>query len=237
MMFVWKSYEAKSKFLFLRHKNCLWKLKVVKANCICFIYTPSRKYLTCEEGILDKAICWPDYRLSINCLLGEMKSSKKVPLEPYKFIMNSTESYLHELNVYLNMCDSSTGASLLHYTAGKDDPQYLQCVVNKFDKKDLMDKEGFTPLHYACRMGFLEQARILLESGADSNIASNDGSTCLMLLAKRKKHDTRLVKLLLKYNASCEAENNESMRAIDIARNGNKNSPMIKLIHPMLNQI
>ena len=110
-MFVWKSYEAKSKFLFLRHKNFLWKLKVVKASCISFIYTPSKKSLTCEDGFLDKAICWPDYRLSFNSLLGEMKSSKKVPLEPYKFIMNSTDSYLHELGVDLNLCDSSTGAS------------------------------------------------------------------------------------------------------------------------------
>ena len=236
-MFVWKLYEAKSKFLFLRHKNFLWKLKVVKANCISFIYTPSKKSLTCEDGFLDKAICWPDYRLSFNSLLGEMKSSKKVPLEPYKFIMNSTDSYLHELGVDLNLCDSSTGASLLHYAAGKDDPHYIQCVVNKFEKKDLLDKQGLTPLHYACKRGLFEQARILLESGADANIAAKDGSTCLMLIAKRKKHDTRLVKLLLKHNASCEAENKENMRALDIARNMNKNSPIIKLIHPMLNQI
>ena len=151
--------------------------------------------------------------------------------------MNSTESYLHELGVDLNRCDSSTGATLLHYAAEKDDPQFLQCVVNKFEKKDLFDRENFTPLHYACRRGLFEQARILLESGADANIASNDGSTPLMLIAKRKKHDTRLVKLLLKHNASCAAENNESMRALDIARNVNKNSPIIKLIHPMLNQI
>ena len=236
-MFVWKSYEAKGKFLFLRHKNCLWKLKVGKGSCIGFVYTPSKKDLTCQEGILDKAICWPDHRLSFNSLLKEIKSSKKVHLEPFKFIMNSTESYLHELGVDLNRCDSSTGATLLHYAAEKDDPQFLQCVVNKFEKKDLFDRENFTPLHYACRRGLFEQARILLESGADANIASNDGSTPLMLIAKRKKHDTRLVKLLLKHNASCAAENNESMRALDIARNVNKNSPIIKLIHPMLNQI
>ena len=58
-----------------------------------------------------------------------------------------------------------------------------------------------------------------------------------MLLARRKKHDTKLVKLLLKYNASCEATNKEGLRAIDIARNLNKNSPIIKLIHPMFSQM
>ena len=86
-------------------------------------------------------------------------------------------------------------------------------------------------------MGLYENAKMLLESGADPNISSNNGTTCLMLLAKSKKHDTKLVKLLLKYNASCEAENNDSMRALDIARNVHKNSPIIKLIHPMFSQI
>ena len=190
-----------------------------------------------KEGIPDKAICWPEYRLGIEDLLKELKSNRKLPLEPFKFIRNSTESYLDEIEVNLTKCDFPTGASLLHFAAGRDCSQYLQCIVHKFENKNLIDREGFTPLHYSCKMGLWENARILLESGADANISANDGTTCLMLLAKRKKHDPKLVKLLLKYNASCEAENNENMRALDIARNWDKNSPIIKLIHPMFSQI
>ena len=234
---MWKSYEAKSKFLLLRHKNCLWKLKVVKANLINLCYHPLKKKMISKEGIPDKAICWPEYRLGIEDLLKELKSNRKLPLEPFKFIRNSTESYLDEIEVNLTKCDFPTGASLLHFAAGRDCSQYLQCIVHKFENKNLIDREGFTPLHYSCKMGLWENARILLESGADANISANDGTTCLMLLAKRKKHDPKLVKLLLKYNASCEAENNENMRALDIARNFDKNSPIIKLIHPMFSQI
>lgn len=221
----------------MRHKNCLWKLKVVKANLIHLIYHPFKKEMISKEGIPDKAVCWPEYRLGIENMLQDLKSNRKVALEPYKFIRNSTESYLDEIEVNLTKCDLSTGASLLHFAAGRDYSQYLQCIVNKFENKNLIDKKGFTPLHYSCKMGLLENARILLECGADANIAANDGTTCLMLLAKRKKHDPKLVKLLLKYNASCEAENKESMRALDIARNVNKDSPIIKLIHPMFSQM
>ena len=209
----------------------------MKANLINLCYHPLKKKMISKEGIPDKAICWPEYRLGIEDLLKELKSNRKLPLEPFKFIRNSTESYLDEIEVNLTKCDFSTGASLLHFAAGRDCSQYLQCIVHKFENKNLIDREGFTPLHYSCKMGLWENARILLESGADANISANDGTTCLMLLAKRKKHDPKLVKLLLKYNASCEAENNESMRALDIARNVDKNSPIIKLIHPMFSQI
>ena len=209
----------------------------MKANLINLCYHPLKKKMISKEGIPDKAICWPEYRLGIEDLLKELKSNRKLPLEPFKFIRNSTESYLDEIEVNLTKCDFPTGASLLHFAAGRDCSQYLQCIVHKFENKNLIDREGFTPLHYSCKMGLWENARVLLESGADANIAANDGTTCLMLLAKRKKHDPKLVKLLLKYNASCEAENNESMRALDIARNVDKNSPIIKLIHPMFSQI
>lgn len=209
----------------------------MKANLINLCYHPLKKKMISKEGIPDKAICWPEYRLGIEDLLKELKSNRKLPLEPFKFIRNSTESYLDEIEVNLTKCDFPTGASLLHFAAGRDCSQYLQCIVHKFENKNLIDREGFTPLHYSCKMGLWENARILLESGADANISANDGTTCLMLLAKRKKHDPKLVKLLLKYNASCEAENNESMRALDIARNFDKNSPIIKLIHPMFSQI
>ena len=215
----------------------MWRLKVVKANLMNFSYHPPQRHLTCKEGIPDKSIGWPEDRLSVECLIKDLKSTRKLPLGPYKFIMNSSESYLNELEIDLTKCDPSTGASLLHFAAEKDNPQYLQCVINKFEKKDLKDKVGFTPLHYACNKGLLENARILLEKGADANSTAKHGYTCLMLIAKRKKHDQKLVKLLLKYNASCEAENDESMRALDMARNVNKNSPIIKLIHPMLSQM
>ena len=52
-----------------------------------------------------------------------------------------------------------------------------------------------------------------------------------MILAKRKVQDTKLVKLLLKYHASSDTENYDGMRAIDYARQVDKKSPIVPLLH------
>ena len=42
-----------------------------------------------------------------------------------------------------------------------------------------IDKWGRTPLHFACRYGYLQIAKILVENGADVNAKDNDGYTPL----------------------------------------------------------
>ena len=66
---------------------------------------------------------------------------------------------------------------------------------------------------------------------ADVNLTTNKGLTCLMILAKRKVQDTKLVKLLLQYHASSDTENYDGMRTIDYARQVDKKSPIIPLLH------
>ncbi len=39
---------------------------------------------------------------------------------------------------------------------------------------------GYTPLHYACQSGHIGAVRLLLEAGADPNIAKNNGATPIM---------------------------------------------------------
>ena len=51
-----------------------------------------------------------------------------------------------------------------------------------------------------------------------------------MILAKRKVQDTKLIKLLLKYHATSDIENNDGMRAIDYAREVDEKSPIISLL-------
>ena len=41
---------------------------------------------------------------------------------------------------------------------------------------DCQDNAGWTPLHEACNNGFTDIAKLLLENGADPNIASFDGT-------------------------------------------------------------
>jgi hypothetical protein len=36
---------------------------------------------------------------------------------------------------------------------------------------------GYTPMHYACQSGHIGAVKLLLEAGADPNIAKNNGAT------------------------------------------------------------
>ena len=107
----------------------------------------------------------------------------------------------------------------------------MKVLLPKFTSVNVFDFEKKTPLHLACEKGNYEIIKLLLESNADVNLTTNKGLTCLMILAKRKVQDTKLVKLLLQYHASSDAENYDGMRAIDYARQVDKKSPIIPLLH------
>lgn len=57
-----------------------------------------------------------------------------------------------------------------------------------------------------------------------------------MLAAMRKRANEKLVKLLLRFNALTDAEDINGMRAVDYARQVDKNSCLLKLLHPMMSQ-
>lgn len=215
-----------------------WKLKT-KGSIFNFKYFHTIRRMECKEGYLDKSIGYPEQRRTLASLLVEIKSNKRLSLEPFKFIRDSSVPYLEELDVHLTTrVDKVEGGSLLHHVAQRTDPQFLHCILSKYQNLDVRDDEGFTPLHWACSMGNFENARILLEHGANVNVASDSEKLSpLMILAKKAKPDPKMVRLLLKYNASCEAENFEYMRPIDIARNVNPCSSIIALIHPLISQI
>lgn len=188
---------------------------------------------------MDKSIGYPEHRKTFASLLVEIKTNKKLSIEPFKFIRDSSMPYLEELEVHLKTrVDKVHGGSLLHHVAQKTDAQFLHCILTKYNNLDITDDEGFTPLHWACSNGNFDNARVLLEHGANVEAKSEtEQLTALMILAKKTKPDTRFVRLLLKYNASCEAENSEYMRPIDIARSVNPASPIIAYIHPLVSQI
>ena len=240
ILFLWKTLDKAGKHLFLRHKNAVWKLKVVKSNLFHFDYVPSKRELICHEGVLDKFMGWPEHRRSVDLLFRDLdaiiKKSRSVSPVPFKYIMKVSSRFLEEMDVDIEMTTQKDGQTLLHFAA-KVDNQYLQCLIPKFKDVDIFDKNGFTPLHLACSAGLLENAKTLLEWGADVNRVSKNGTSCLMILAQKKQHDLKLFKLLLKYNASCDLTDNDNMRAIDFARERNRNSAVTKLIHPMFSQM
>ena len=240
ILFLWKTLDKTGKNLFLRHKNAVWKLKVVKSNLFHFDYIPSKKELVCHEGVLDKFMGWPEHRRSLDHLFGDLssiiKKSRNVSPLPFKYIMKVSNRFLEEMDVNIEGKTKKDGQTLLHFAA-KIDSQYLHYLLPKFKDVNTCDKNGFTPLHLACEAGLLENVKTLLEWGSDVNKVTKNGTSCLMLLAQRKHHDLKLFKLLLKYNASCDLTNADNMRAVDFAREKNKYSTVTKLIHPMFSQM
>lgn len=240
ILFVWKTLGKNGKSLFLRHKNAVWKLKVLKSNLFHFVYNPTKRELICHEGVLDKFMGWPQQRRSLDLLFGDLNAinqkSRSVSTLPFKYILKVSTTFLREMDVNIEGVTKNERRTLLHFAA-KIDNQFLTYLLPKFKDIDPVDKNGFTPLHLACEAGLLENAKILLEWGADVNKLTKNGDSSLIILSKRKQHDIKFFKLLLKHNAICDLYNQEGMRAVDFVREKNKSASVIKLIHPMYSQM
>lgn len=240
-MFLWRRIDRDCTFLYIRHKKFTWKLRIVQGNLFHFQYSPKSKNLSCHEGILDRIMGYPEQRIAIETIFNdlELKSLKKghrISLASYKWLRKATKQFLLEVDVNIEERDKN-GKSLLHFAARIYDQTFLECILGKFDDVNLRDLTNVTPFHEACNYGNYHGAKRLLEHGANVNDVTLNGDTGLMLLANRKEHDSKFFKLLLQYNADCEIENQNSMRAVDIARQTNKHSTVISLIHPFLSQM
>ena len=80
-------------------------------------------------------------------------------------------------------------------------------------------------------------SKILLEHKADVDIMDKFGKTSLMFAVDRKYQDEKLVRLLLKYNANCNLESHDGMRAVDYARQVDPKSKIIPLINTFLSEV
>jgi len=241
IFFIYKTLEVSYNVLHIRHQRNSWSLRISQGNLLHFQYMPKKRQLHCNEGILDKTVGWPIERNSVAQMFRELEGkakskSAKVTTNTFKWIKKSTKEYLKEIDIDINEI-SMHGKSLLHAAAKVNDPFYLLSIISKFDDVNQIDKIFVTPLHEACRAGCLENAKILLNRGASVNALTANGNTPLMLLAHRSNPDLGLAKLLLRHNAQCDIENNDGMRAVDIARQVCKNNPLIPIIHPLYSQL
>ena len=68
--------------------------------------------------------------------------------------------------------------------AGETSKQTVKILLKAKDLQiDCKDKDGITPLHAACKYGYLDLVTLLIENGADLMIKDNNGSTPFMLAA------------------------------------------------------
>lgn len=83
-----------------------------------------------------------------------------------------------------------------------------------------INREGWTPLHYACSGPDNGVAAWLIAQGAEINARSENGTTPLMMAARYGNGD--LVPMLLKAGAEPRAANEQELTAADFAQRGGR---------------
>lgn len=89
----------------------------------------------------------------------------------------------------------------------------VKTLVNQKDA--LVNRSGWTPLHYACTNGHLSIAEFLLDKGALVDAPSPNGTTPIMMAIRAG--NIQLVRLLLDRGADIRIRNQQGYSAIDVA--------------------
>ncbi len=71
------------------------------------------------------------------------------------------------------------GDKRMHQAVRDHDIQKIRALVSEGDSINDKDWLGYAPLHWACYFGYVDIAKLLLDSGADPNLISDTGRTPL----------------------------------------------------------
>ena len=236
IIFAWKELLGKGLQAVMRHSRTTWNFDASHGSRFDISYNLLENKMLLNNSELDKTVGWPVERMDICELMFEIKQKKhgkikQLSRSTYKWMKQVPEQYLSCMDIDLDEADTK-GRTLLHYLAKINDYKNMECVMGKVNYIDSIDNNYFTPLHKACSAGSYKAAKFLIENGADVNLLTSNGDSPLMLLATNNKHDVTLIKLLLEFNAKRYFENNDRMRAIDIATMNNADEQVKHLLKP-----
>lgn len=79
-------------------------------------------------------------------------------------------------------------------------------IVNDSSLANVWSPDGFTPLHFACFFGQEETARLLLNRGAEVNVASRNPTTVMPLHSAAAGRNLAIVRMLLEHKADTNAK-------------------------------
>lgn len=125
----------------------------------------------------------------------------------------------------------------LHVSAGYNRSEIVKFLLDwpGVDKAELEAKNmyGETPLHMAAKNGCSDAARLLLAHGAYIEAKANNGMTPLHLAVwySLRAEDCSTVKILLEFNADCNAKDNEVMAPLNHLSPGPGSEKLRLLLH------
>ena len=236
IIFAWKEFLGNGLRALMRHNRTTWNFDASHGSRFDISYHLLENKMLLDKSEMEKTVGWPSERIDICELMVEIKQKKNGKIKQlsrstYKWMKQVPEQYLKCMDIDLDETDDK-GRTLLHYLAKINDYKNMGCVMGKVKYIDAFDENNWTPLHKACSAGSFKAAKFLIQQGANVNNLTSNGDSPLMLLAKNKKHDLDLIKLLLEFNAKRHLENNDRMRAFDIATMSNAEEQVKQLLRP-----
>ncbi|XP_033733260.1 uncharacterized protein LOC117322450 isoform X2 [Pecten maximus] len=136
------------------------------------------------------------------------------------------------LHIGANLENMSKNVPLLHFAASKGYSDFLKVLLEKHSlDTNAKDENHETALHLAIRNGNPEICRLLLHSGARTDISDRDGLQPLHRAAQ-VKNIAKMIDLLLEFNADIEAIDEHSKCPLEYAfeRSFNKHVAVCHLI-------
>jgi len=110
---------------------------------------------------------------------------------------------------------SSSAQEIFDLVKANDASKVKTLIENNQDVIDAKDKDGRTPLHWACRGVYYDILKYLVEKGADVNAQDNNLVTPLISLANRNNIDG--AKYLLTHNADPNIADNQKQTPLHYA--------------------
>jgi len=97
--------------------------------------------------------------------------------------------------------------SVLHYAALRDNPAFVQILLDRGLDPNIRDETNFSPLHIAAFMGNIKTMDALITAGADIRAIEEHGHTPLHLAAIKSR--TKAVAYLLSMGAPLDTKDYE----------------------------
>ncbi|MBI3207963.1 MAG: ankyrin repeat domain-containing protein [Candidatus Solibacter usitatus] len=116
--------------------------------------------------------------------------------------------------------EAGTGATGLMGAAAADCDECVRMLLQKGAVATAKTKSGNTSLHLAAYEGNPVTVRLLLDAGAQANVADDRGFTPLMMAVNSRSKNPEVVRLLIKAGADPKAKDTEGRTAADWARIG-----------------